>query len=524
MRELRTARSARIVTSELPSPSMLSQPCLSSSSEDLVVCSPSTRVVVLPDVAATLEMAAADVEARMTIVCESARLDASASVYSLAQLLLEECHAAGLAPRHGTRLGLEAVLSHGRDPAQVKALAAAIHQEVMSHSYSGPISRILDLLEVHGIGGEALNVCSVLCFTEAITHAAFAAWRAASPAEEVAEKLKPLLQWLDRPASEEVEDTTAEESTSNRPSGNGEGSDKDGAPRSSGIWRPIACIASPWEVSAAQPALTAELGPGGDAVVVLDGLLDDTLRNGLLHHLIGEPDLPVLGPSPPTDRWDRTTCDGAGLPRTWGLKPHRLHALEGAPPACVVEVQSRLAKLYPEYAIGHMPRVAAAASGDRDSMPTLEYDATSFVANAAVWGNQFQWHVDGDPSSFPPGEWLSRHGDYRNGEAGKPLLVSLLVYLNDRWQQDWDAETLFLADDPGVGLLVQPRPGRAVLLHQDVLHRVSAPSLSARRPRYSLVWKLVFYPRESTRARETICREEWGTPARIGGCAPACGR
>ena len=43
---------------------------------------------------------------------------------------------------------------------------------------------------------------------------------------------------------------------------------------------------------------------------------------------------------------------------------------------------------------------------------------------------------------------------------------------------------------------MQPRPGRAVLMHQDVLHRVSTPSMLARRPRYSLVWKLLFVPRE----------------------------
>ncbi len=43
-----------------------------------------------------------------------------------------------------------------------------------------------------------------------------------------------------------------------------------------------------------------------------------------------------------------------------------------------------------------------------------------------------------------------------------------------------------------VGVMVRPKRGRAVLMDQDVLHRVSAPSASAEgRPRYSLVWKLV---------------------------------
>ena len=43
-----------------------------------------------------------------------------------------------------------------------------------------------------------------------------------------------------------------------------------------------------------------------------------------------------------------------------------------------------------------------------------------------------------------------------------------------------------------VGVVVRPKRGRALLMDQDVLHRVSAPSASAEgRPRYSLVWKLV---------------------------------
>jgi hypothetical protein len=60
--------------------------------------------------------------------------------------------------------------------------------------------------------------------------------------------------------------------------------------------------------------------------------------------------------------------------------------------------------------------------------------------------------VDADPSSFPsPSPWTEAHGDYVNGEPGKPLFVSLLVYLNERWPDAWDAETLFLDGDSGRG-------------------------------------------------------------------------
>ena len=34
-----------------------------------------------------------------------------------------------------------------------------------------------------------------------------------------------------------------------------------------------------------------------------------------------------------------------------------------------------------------------------------------------------------------------------NGEPGQPLLVSMLLYLDDQWTRDWGAETLFLDDE-----------------------------------------------------------------------------
>jgi hypothetical protein len=43
------------------------------------------------------------------------------------------------------------------------------------------------------------------------------------------------------------------------------------------------------------------------------------------------------------------------------LKPSLLEALERRPPACVVEVQARLAALFPEFDIGQLPDVAAGA-------------------------------------------------------------------------------------------------------------------------------------------------------------------
>ena len=50
--------------------------------------------------------------------------------------------------------------------------------------------------------------------------------------------------------------------------------------------------------------------------------------------------------------------------------------------------------------------------------------------------------------------------------AGKPLFVSLLLYLDDRWPRDWQADTLFLDGECDVGLVVRPKRCRAVLMDQ----------------------------------------------------------
>eukprot|EP00798_Chlamydomonas_sp_ICE-L_P018106 gene18106-24538_t len=103
-------------------------------------------------------------------------------------------------------------------------------------------------------------------------------------------------------------------------------------------------------------------------------------------------------------------------------------------------------------------------------------------------------------------------------EPGKPLFVSMLVYLNEEWKEEWNSETMFLDPESACGLFVRPQPGRMVLMDQDVPHRVSAPSSAAKGcPRYSLVWKLVFYPKSGDAAPPpSICRPQWGTPVRVG--------
>ena len=70
-------------------------------------------------------------------------------------------------------------------------------------------------------------------------------------------------------------------------------------------------------------------------------------------------------------------------------------------------------------------------------------------------------------AGFPaPSPWTDAFGDYCNGEPGRPLLVSLLLYLDAAWPRDWAAETLFLDDGTDCGVVVRPRRYRAVLMDQ----------------------------------------------------------
>ena len=84
---------------------------------------------------------------------------------------------------------------------------------------------------------------------------------------------------------------------------------------------------------------------------------------------------------------------------------------------------------------------------------------------------------------------------------GRPRLVSMLLYLNSSWPLSHGAETLFLDGATDTGIAVQPKPGRMVLMDQDITHRVSAPTKVAGRPRYSLVWKLALLPKAPRASR-----------------------
>eukprot|EP00808_Paulinella_micropora_P015331 g59744.t1 len=239
-------------------------------------------------------------------------------------------------------------------------------------------------------------------------------------------------------------------------------------------------------------------------LLVFDEFFQEHHRAELLNHLTEEGWDHNKGP--PQSKWERSTADGPGLPTSWGLKETVLSSLlEGQLPA-LQEINARLTALYPEYQIYHQPSNKYFTTAQRTDSA---YSAYPFVGNAPVYGEDFRWHVDADPSSFPPCPWIFQYGSYVNHEPGKPLFVSMLIYLCKVWPRHFGGETLFLDDDTDTGILVRPKPFRMVLMDQDLLHRISAPSRFARQPRYTLVWKLLFFPKAYPDRPCSIAKPHW---------------
>ncbi|KAL6754853.1 hypothetical protein V8C86DRAFT_280056 [Haematococcus lacustris] len=289
-------------------------------------------------------------------------------------------------------------------------------------------------------------------------------------------------------------------------------------------------------------------------LVVLDGLLREEERCQLLDWLT-HAGHDHSGP-PPEDKWELACVDRVGDQATWGLRQHMLQALEHDPPAALLALQARLAALYPEYQLCHMP--ADMLSEDAGEAGEEEGGAglSSFVGNAVMAGDPCSWHDDANPAMLPPtSPWVHCYGYYYNREPGRPRFVSMLLYLNEAWPDELHAETLFVDPSTQVGVFARPAPGRVVLMDQDTSHRISPPSaVAAGAPRYSLVWKMVWLPRDdptlptparllrssnysgglpiatdpshatdsgsclacSSPSLPGVCRPEWGPPLRLG--------
>ena len=277
------------------------------------------------------------------------------------------------------------------------------------------------------------------------------------------------------------------------------------------LGRPLATHPTAWAASDARVTLNATLdasvvpcstgGVRADAahLVVLDSFLPPSDCAALLARLAGD----EAAAQPPDDRWERATSDGPAAALSWGLRDGGVSQLLAHPPAEMVELQSRLVKVYGrEFELRHF--------GGQEGSGDASFVALPLVANAAVESDSFAWHVDADPGCT--------EGGYVNRERGRALLVTALLYLNSSWTADMDAETLFADPPTGTGIFVRPQCGRFVLMDADISHRLSPPSAGAGRPRYSLAWKLALIPRSSSQ-RCSIALPEWGRPSAFGSAA-----
>ena len=282
-------------------------------------------------------------------------------------------------------------------------------------------------------------------------------------------------------------------------------------------------------------------------IVVLDNVVCEPLRRDLLKEMCGDQETngfdAMVASEPPEGLWSRDTYDtletdspstsessldspDARNTSSWGLTED--HLAKVARSFAVKTLRARIQRLYPEYDVLPMSADSLEPEGIPGSWGGLRIKTA--VGNAAVNGEDFSWHLDMDPSSVDPtSPWAERFGLYVNREQNKPLFVSALVYLNPNvWPASYDAETMFLDPGTGSGVFVRPQPGRVVLMDQDVVHRVSAPSKAAGVPRYSLVLKLVFHPKAmipttgktaESEGFDGITRKEWGEPVLFGSAA-----
>jgi len=265
------------------------------------------------------------------------------------------------------------------------------------------------------------------------------------------------------------------------------------------------------------------------SVLVFDKLLDKKLRKRLLNVVKGYPedhtsekdnwDDVMNGPDPA--RWvrgglmdlvndnsesneERDEEEGS----CWGLSDDAIMDICYNEHPAIAEFESKLSLLFPDFIVSRMPE---AVFGEGCISP--------LTANAPTHGDTFDYHIDADPLQAPASIWTDVYGRYPNRMKEKPRFVSCLVYLNDEWKEEWGAPTRFLDPPTNESIDIPPKPGRVVIKDQDISHTVVTPNIEAgKRPRYSLVWKLILHPREDGQVMSLCCGRGsmWPEPIAIG--------
>jgi len=270
----------------------------------------------------------------------------------------------------------------------------------------------------------------------------------------------------------------------------------------SGITRSEVCPTIHVELDAAEVTdpFSSSTWMDTSTILVFDDLVNEDLRKRLNEVVLGPNaenwDDVQNGPDP--SRWIRgglldvtTDTDDAAVDdekqtSCWGLRDEVVDELCYKHHDAIEEFETILSqKVFPQFIVSRLPEAVFGAC------------VSPLTANAPTYGDSFNFHIDGDPYLTPPSPWTDVYGRYPNRLKGKPRFMSCLVYLNDDWNADtWGAPTRFLDHPTNLFYDVHPKPGRCVIMDQDLSHTVVAPNPAAgKRPRYSMVWKLILHPK-----------------------------
>mmetsp|Transcript_38046 Transcript_38046/g.83544 ORF Transcript_38046/g.83544 Transcript_38046/m.83544 type:complete len:443 (-) Transcript_38046:98-1426(-) len=268
-------------------------------------------------------------------------------------------------------------------------------------------------------------------------------------------------------------------------------------------------------------------------VLVFDDLVTDDLRRRLLDVVLGRNDstssIPAWddaknGPDPrrwvrgglldvPTDEQMEPSATDSEDGSCWGLKDEVISELCFEHHDAIQEFETILSDLFPQFTISRLPEAVLSAS------------VSPLTANAATFGDHFDWHIDADPNMTPPSPWTDVYGRYPNRCRGKPRFMSCLIYVSDDWNEhEWGAPTRFVDVATDTAHDVEAKSGRVVIMDQDITHSVVAPREAAgRRPRYSLVWKLILHPKQQQHGGQDMTdlanKREWPEPILVGSAA-----
>jgi hypothetical protein len=251
------------------------------------------------------------------------------------------------------------------------------------------------------------------------------------------------------------------------------------------------------------------------SVVVFDELISNDLRKRMLDVVNGRSSSSskslvdnnddwndvINGPDP--NRWirggiqdvpDTDDEDEVASLGCWGLPSEAIEDICFKRHDAIDEFESILTDLFPQFVVTRLPE---SVYGEYVSPLTANAPIAGEDDDDDNGGGVYDYHIDGDPMSTPPSPWTDVYGRYPNRSRGKPRFMSCLVYLNEEWDGDtWGAPTRFYDPPTEESYDVLPRPGRCVIMDQDIMHTVVPPNYAAgNRPRYSFVWKLILHPK-----------------------------